>query len=201
MKHRPFIILALCLTVLLTCLGALACDDKSSAAQYSINPDITGYQQFSIDIGSVGLETRVHGSVFTIGSRDRPADLRLRIVAWVEIDPDDWAGVELLVPQGWEVSQVVSDYPQGKLDPDEYVAVWQTGDTDGEWHMFIDIGYSKYLTNLAGGGQGSVSIELKPISTGQELPDSIDILIGAGSQGDTAQHPCYQRITVALPGE
>jgi len=191
--------LKLLLTLLVLSSGLVSCTDQNDiAGSDSVNRNVVNYQDFSLSADTVGLDTNVSGTIFVIGENDKPDELRVQIIAWVEIDSTDWAGVEFAIPHGWEVSGIVSDYPQGYPAPDEYTTSWQTEDSESEWHIKVDIGSSKYNTDITRGGKGTVFIELKPLYPEQKLPDSIDILAGVGSEGDMVAYPCYQIINVLL---
>ena len=199
MKHKSAVSCFLSLLVFLALVsGATSCNNNDDTQGDLTNRGVINTQNFSLDTESVGLETQVHGSIFVIGGSEEPEDLRLRIVAWLEIDPDDFGGVSFSFPRGWEVSDIVSDYPQGAENPQYYVSCWQTTDTDEEWPLMMQIGHSKFDSAIAGGGQGALIFELKPDPSLQEIPESLGILAGAGSRGEYTVYPCYQIFNIAL---
>jgi len=187
------------LALLVLSLAVVSCADQTDIVERNFtNKDVVNYEDFSLNANTVGLDTRISGTIFIIGDHEKPDELRIQIIAWVEIDSKDWAGVEFAIPQGWEVSRILSNYPQGYPAPDEYTTSWQTEASEPEWHIKVDIGFSEYSTDITRGGNGTVLIELESLSPEQELPDSINILVGIGSEGDTVAYPCNEIISVPL---
>lgn len=161
----------------------------------TVNKDVLNFRDFSVSAESVDLSTSVNGTIFVRGDIEKPDDRHLQISARLEIDPNDWGGVGFSFPQGWNVTSIASDYPQGNPAPDRYITTLSSG---GEARM-VYIGSSKMLgSDVGGGGRGSVIIDVEPASGQKDLPESLVITVGVGSKGEVVSNPVFQKIPVPL---
>jgi hypothetical protein len=187
-----------CFLLLIACMALLpasiSCTARTGTPQSNpVNQILVRSQNFSLDTLSVSLETKVTGTVFITGADEKSAI----ITALVDIDFADWAGIEFLFPCEWEVTDIITDYPRGNSSPADYTTVWQTADSDVEWTSRVDIGYTNH-TALTPGGTGIICIELKPSVPEESLPDSLEMMIAAGSSGTTVAYPCSLSLRVPL---
>jgi hypothetical protein len=107
------------------------------------------------------VNTSINGTVFVY--KNDEDDYHAKIVANVEIDPNDWGGVAIHFPEGMLVSNIDCSYPQEVL--------FQERKPNG-YYDYIDVDYSyqkKYYSRVeiarnrdkipSGGGSGTVLID------------------------------------------
>jgi hypothetical protein len=177
--------------LILLCLVATSCRGPITG-EYAANKDVLNFRDFSLNTDSVGLTTTVNGTIFVKGNSQKTDSRQMQISARVEIDPRDWGGVGFYVPDGWKVSSIHSDYPQGDRQPERYTTILKFRE-----RAEIFIGNSQ-LSADRGGGEGSVVIELEPLSSKTDLAGSAEIVIAAGSSGKIVQGPVSKKIVVPL---
>ncbi|MGO4370287.1 hypothetical protein [Paenibacillus sp. 2TAB19] len=125
------------------------------------NENIIQTKSFSVSADSTDLITSSKGTVFVKGEGDKVEGMR--IVAYIEIDPDDWGGVSFSLPAHWVVANITSSYPENATNttPNEHISTWTTADTDVEWTTSIEIGRDRsYLPTS--GGSGTIVIDIMP---------------------------------------
>jgi len=193
MKKLIFLVLP---AILLFSLMLVSCHNPIIPG-YSSNNDVINYKEFYLSAANVSLDTCVRGTIFVRGDMEKPEDRRVQITAWVEIDAADWGGIGFGIPQGWEVTGITSDYPQGNPKPESYITTLHTA-SDEAFDTFVHIGATKYGAPEVQGGEGSVIIELVPKDKKQELPESFKTIIGIGSKYDYIFHPVYETYEVPL---
>ncbi|MDV2988919.1 MAG: hypothetical protein P3T54_01980 [Dehalogenimonas sp.] len=160
-----------------------------------VNTGLIQTQEFIVTSESTELETSVRGSILLFGN-DSVTE-RISIIAWVNIDPNDWGGVVFYIPGNWNISGVTSSYQQNTTPDNEAVIIWRTGDTDEEYDKRIEIGMNRYTPS--GGGTGVVVIELDRIDKSADSSAIFRVLIGVGSDekdGIRISHPDYKVIEV-----
>ena len=106
-------------------------------------------------------------------------DGTIQVVAFVEIDADDWGGVAIYVPDGWRIENIASSFPESELGKinSENVNVWIT--EGNKWQAMVEIGRARNYVQTTG-GSGTVVIDLHPTSNSQ----STSILIEVGSSDE-----------------
>lgn len=174
----------------LFCLIAVSC--KSPVIpDYPVNKDVLYFQDFALSAEAVDLNTNVKGTIFVKGDKEKPEKRHIQISARVEVDPQDWGGVGFYITEGWNVTNIASDFPRGSSTPERYTTTLSAG---GEARM-VYIGHSR-MSAVSGGGEGSIVIEFDPV--GKDLPANTAITVGVGSKGDVIVNPVSQKIPVPL---
>lgn len=197
MKRISLKYFSIMIAVILISLTASSCHHSQTPTS-PVNNDLINFKDFSVSAEIVGLSTFVRGTVFVKGTEDKPGEHHVQIAAWTEIDEMDWGGISFYIPRGWEVTDITSDYPQGSPKPEEYIGIWHTEAEEENFNTFVEIGHTKFRPGLNQGGKGNLIIELAPILTKQELPEILEIRIGAGSKGEYTVNPVVETISIPL---
>ncbi|HSW58861.1 MAG TPA: hypothetical protein VLH15_10685 [Dehalococcoidales bacterium] len=167
------------ITGLLILFAAMSCSNTQSSNS-RVNSSVINFRHFDLNAQTVGLRTSAKGTIFVEGDIKKSDKRSVKILASIEIDPDDWGGVTFYTPQEWKVTNFDTDYPQGNPHPEKYASIWNEG---GSTKAMICI--STYLrTPQTGGGGGNVILQLEPASQEQKLPENLEIGVGIGSKGD-----------------
>jgi hypothetical protein len=199
MKHNLSfsIIMILIATVLRGCN-----QDRDNFDAVITNEKIIQTKDFYVNSDSTELETSVKGTAFLSGGEGVPE--HAQIVAFVEIDPDDWGGVGVNLSDQWNISSITSSYPEGKKEktPEDYVAIWTTKDTKKEWNKWIEIGRDTHRWTPTGGGKGTVVIDLEINKETMSPSDVFRMTVGVGSKekdGIRSVHPDWKLIEIPIP--
>lgn len=197
MKHCLKIIITI---ILFTAIISGCTQDDNNFDKVITNENIIHSKKFYVNSDSTELVTSVSGTVFLSGVERVPN--HAQIVAFFEIDPNDWGGVIFYIHNDWHISSITSSYPEGNKEktPKDYVATWTTADTEKEWNTFIEIG-SDRSSIPTGGGKGAVVIELDA-NKETNAPNVFNLMVGVGSKekdGIRSRHPDYERIEISLP--
>jgi hypothetical protein len=157
--------------------------DGDSYNNATINEDISIIQNFSVESNSTNLSTSVEGTIF-VSHDDKEIPSHIQIVAWIEIDPNDWGGVSFFIPKKWNVSNISSSYPYNEdmSIPKDNISILNAHDTKMyEWHQFIEIGRNhNYMPSE--GGTGTIVIDLYPDKDSIEQTESFNITVAVGSK-------------------
>ncbi|MDD5038733.1 MAG: hypothetical protein PHN78_05390 [Dehalococcoidales bacterium] len=191
LKHLPILII-----VSLVSLIASSCHSPIVLTPAS-NNDVISYKEFYLSAENVSLSTKVRGTIYIKGDMEKTEDRRVQISAWMEIDSNDWGGIGFSFPQGWEITGITSDYPQGNPKPESYIGTMSRAPGD-EIVTYINIGNTKYGAPDVKGGKGSIIIELAPEEKKPELPENFHVVIGIGSKYDYILHPIYETYEVPM---
>lgn|GEM_PF-915702 len=165
------------------------------------NENIILTKGFNVNSESTDMNTAVKGTIFMKGSDGLPE--HIQIVACMEIDPDDWGGVAIYIPDNWYISGIKSSYPEGK-DPSivaKYVSVWTTKDPMYELNKLIEIGRDRSY-KPTGGGTGIVVIDLYPDNNRARQLKTFRIMVGVGSgerDGVKISEPDSEFIEIPIP--
>ena len=153
--------------------------EENSYDNTDVNEGVIQIKNFSVISKSSDVNTSAKGTIFVKGAGEVPENVQ--IVALIAIDPDDWGGVAFDIPAGWQISGIISSYPENDsiATPTDYVSTWTTADPDYEWNSRIEVGRDRGFTQTKG-GTGTVMIELVPVDTAIR-PDTAGILIAVGS--------------------
>jgi len=192
---KKTIILLAC--VLIGVTFSSCADQTKDPAGVLVHSNVINQQNFTVAANEIGLETETQGTIFVISDENAPQEIKIVIIANFLVDENDWAGVAYGFPQAWTLTRVLSTCPDNLQNPEDYTTIWQTG-SDKEWHISIVVGHSKFDSDLSGGGEGNLLIELILENPDATLPDSFDVLIGTGSKGDHVAHPAKKIISVPL---
>ncbi|MBN2239098.1 MAG: hypothetical protein JW712_04940 [Dehalococcoidales bacterium] len=195
---RKIVILLLSLS-LLPVVSCTVSPDAESAVIY--NEDLIISRDFDISSESTDLNTSVRGTVFLSGAEGIPE--HAEIIAWVEVDPDDWGGVMFGIPKEWNVSGITSSYPgEGSREkPEDLIAVWGSNDTEFvtryDYNKMVEIGTNRWKPT--GGGTGMVIIQLEVDPDLVKQTDVFTLTVGAGSSendGIKSIFPDWQTIEI-----
>lgn len=200
------ILLAITMTIMM--MTAISCgyDRGFQPSDVTENENIIQSKSFYVSSESTELETSIRGTIFLSGDNGIPE--HAQIVAWVEIDPNDWGGIACYIPKGWRISGITSSYPENEpqKNPADFVGIWYTADAD--FYPFksnerIEIA-SDYSWKPTGGGTGTVVIELYATEEAMNSTEAFSIMVGVGcdeEDGIKSRHPDYEVIEVPIPQE
>jgi hypothetical protein len=200
MKHT---LLVLIIIILFATLISGCKQDPNNPKQVTTNENIILTKDFYINSESTDLKTSVQGTVFLYGEDGVPD--HAKIVAFVEIDPNDWGGIGISLSDQWNILSITSSYPEGKEDktPEDYASVWYTAEeTRHGWKKRIEIGRDTHRWTSTGGGKGTVVIELEINEENKDPLDAYRMSVGVGSEekdGIRSIHPDYEIIKIAIP--
>lgn len=103
----------------------------------------------------------------------------MRIVVSYEIDPNDFAGLTVYIPQKWYISNILSSTPEGQktsLAP----TIAGGGNTIDEWRIWIEIGAS-HGRSPVGGGSGTLVIDLVADRKAVLRSETYNVMVSIGS--------------------
>lgn len=185
---------AICFVILALMLAATSCSNVSR--DVVSHQGFVGLRDFSVSSESTGLETYAKGTVYVRENAGKTNRYHVEILAWVEIDPSDWAGVGVYIPCGWEVTSITSnlEYPVDKI------SVWSSHFCDNpeyaqsrQWWQLVSVERSV---------SGTLVIELDSTSSEQNpWPGVLKVTVGVGSDerdGIRIQYPDRQEIEIPL---
>ena len=181
-------------------LTAVSCDydDGPKPSEYTTNEDLICSESFYVGSESTDLDTWTSGTIFLSG--ENGIVKHAKIVAMVEIDPEDWGGVTITVPKGWKISSMLNSCPEDQgEDPSDFITTWFTADRNSEYNEIIVIG-TDLLPPSMGGGTGTVIIELD--TTENASTELFQTTIGVGStvrNGYNVTNPDHKTIEIPLP--
>jgi len=192
MKARYIFFVALVMLILIQPLV----NRESNGRDFNVNENIIKISGFEVGSESTEVNTSAKGTIF-VGGSDGSID-NVQIVALIEIDPNDWGGVGFYIPDGWNVSNIISSYPEelNQADSADYVAIWSTADRELDWMTMVEVGRDRSYRAM-GGGTGTVVIELLP----EEQLETFNIMVGVGSaekDGIRIVHPDFVEISVSI---
>lgn len=149
------------------------------------NENIIAIEHFKVTALKAELKTAVEGTVFAKGTAENIESLQ--IVASMELDPLDWAGIAFNLPAGWIISDMNSsfslDHAAAKDPTDyDYVHIWTTAEPNEKRPTIVEIANAR-STDYAplGAGHGTIVIELVPIERLDEQ-SSVNFSVSVGSQ-------------------
>ncbi len=178
-------------------LLVFACNNNSINTFKNVNAELIDYQSFFITAQDIGLDSFVRGTIFVYGDVNEQKNRQVRIIGWVEVDPEDWGGVSFNISDGWQITSISSDYPQDEYDPERYVTVLETK-AETDYPTVITIGRSENSNKIIGTGQGNILIELALSPSIITPPDNLEIKIGVGSKNGLTLNPVFKSITLSL---
>ncbi|WP_028612856.1 hypothetical protein [Paenibacillus harenae] len=175
-----YILLAILVAIATIIIFQLASKQVKSFHETAANEKIVQTKSFSINSVSTAWKTSAKGTVFVKGNEGRAE--HIQIVAMIEIDPNDWGGVAFYIPDKWYISNIVSSYPENKIQskPADYVATWTTPDTGADWKAWIEVGRDRSY-RPTGGGTGTVVIDLVPDKNAKYQPETFEFGVEVGS--------------------
>jgi hypothetical protein len=173
-------------------LAGFSCSNNN-VSTINTNEGVINSKDFYVSSNSTALKTSARGTIFV--EKDKSNNYKAQIVAWVEVDPMDWGGVEFDIPFGWEITNITSSYPNSSNNIDKFETFDQVS---SKWNQFVDIGRAWNYDVPSGGGNGSVIIELAAYPKGQKPSKALKIMAGVGSNGSQFLYPDYETIEVPI---
>ena len=155
-------------------------DSKSDKNNIEVNQNIVLQRNFNVSSDSTELNTSAEGTIFIKEIEGTPK--QIKIVAWIEIDHDDWSGVQVYIPKEWSIINIINSYP-GKGDSEtstKSTAILSTASDNLEWDKYIAIGRSSSFKSTEG-GTGTFVIDLALDEEVISKPDLFNIMVAVGS--------------------
>lgn len=177
MRRYIAILVLFCLLIPLS-----ACENSSinGMNDIEINKNIISQRGFNVSTDSTVLDTSAKGTVFIKELEGNPEEAQ--IVAFIEIDSNDWGGVSFYITSDWSISNITSSYPENEsqmIDTD-YIATWTTSDPETEWNQRIEIGRDRDYSPTIG-GTGTIVIDLFLDKEFAHKAETFNIMVAVGS--------------------
>jgi hypothetical protein len=188
-----------CLTLILMS-GLLSACSGSGYVESVTNRDVINYRDFSLDAAEVGLTTRAEGTVFVRGDLDKPDAITVQIAILVEIDPEDWGGVNIHFPEGWKVTQLNNSLVE--INEPYYsnlASAWTGGQPEQGGRSMIYIG-----SRLPGDKptdavrKGILVIDADYVWEDKTTPEKLTLIISVGSKDGYIQGPVSMNVEIPL---
>lgn len=170
----------LVLFCLLIPLSACKNSSRNEINDIRVNKNIILQRGFNVSSDSTELNTSAKGTVFISEVEGNPVEVQ--IVAAIEIDPNDWGGVTFYITNDWNISNIISSYPENEsqMIPTDYIDTWTTSDPESEWSKRIEIGRDRnYVPTI--GGTGTIVIDLFLDKELETKPEVFNIMVTVGS--------------------
>ncbi len=169
----------LMINIVLLLVGCNNSGINNEAVDTMVNESIVQTSGFSISSDSTEMNTSAKGTVFVKGVDGIVQ--HIQIIAWIEIDPNDWGGISFYVPDNWHISSIISSYPENEPQkkPEDYISIFTTADSKYKLNKMIEIGKNRDYVPT-GGGIGTVAIDLI-LKDGKDKSETFNIVIGVGS--------------------
>ncbi|BBI33854.1 hypothetical protein KCTCHS21_32530 [Cohnella abietis] len=144
-----------------------------------VNDGVVVTKQFSVKSQTAQQNTSAKGSIFVWG--DKAMAKRMRIVTSFEIDPKDFGGMTIYIPKKWYIANILSSYPENqKTSLQPYASDRDMSSLGDDWRNQVEVGVT-YVGNPAGGGTGTVIIDLVPDRKAILPSESFIIGVAVGS--------------------
>lgn len=187
--HNPFLGKLLtqvlrALFIIITLIFTSSCQSfsgstKNTLIDDNINKDIIEIKDFNICSESTELNTSVKGTVFIKSKDNKIGDVQ--IVAFIDVDTNDWGGISIYLSDEWGISSVKSSYAQNRStsDYEDFIEIFSTFDSKYTLNQMIRIGRGmQYIPVNIGAGVVIIDLELKDLNSNLK---SFDMMIGVGS--------------------
>ncbi|GIP17336.1 hypothetical protein J40TS1_29780 [Paenibacillus montaniterrae] len=135
-------------------------------------------KQFSVESITAKQNTSAKGSIFVWGDKEVPQ--QIRIVASFEIDPEDFGGVTIYIPKKWYIANILSSYPEDQKTSLHPYASETDMNLGNEWRNKVEVGVTN-LQDPAGGGSGTIIIDLVPDDKAILPSETFNIMVSVGS--------------------
>ncbi len=163
------------------------------------NLDVINYRDFTVNATSVGLSTAAEGTVFVRGDLKKPDDITVRIVMTVSIDPEDWGGVNLYFPEGWEVTGITSNDPGIDGFQNDLATVWTKGEPAQGGSSWVAIGQRDANAGPATGvQQARLIIDAGFVLDGAATPETLALTVAVGNKNGYIVGPVSRDLAVPL---
>ncbi|MGI5859754.1 MAG: hypothetical protein ACOX8P_10645 [Tepidanaerobacteraceae bacterium] len=177
MKRYIMILVLVCMMISLSACGN---SNRTGKNDIMVNQNIILERGFSVNSNSTEMNTSAKGTVYVKGAEG--VSEQVQIIAWIEIDPNDWSGVTFYIPNNWHITNITSSYPERKIQTKtaDYVATWTNAETEYEWNTMVRVGRGhSYIPT--GGGTGTVVIDLVLDKDITLQPDIFNNMVAVGS--------------------
>jgi len=85
-------------------LTMISCNNHNSMLDYRpVNEGTVNFKNFCVSSETTKLETITKGTIYAEGGKNNSRSAHMEIVAWIEVDPDDWGWVSFSIPWGWRI--------------------------------------------------------------------------------------------------
>lgn len=122
-----------------------------------VNQNLLQVENFNISTDLATDNTSAVGDIYFRKTAER---ITVTILVSINIGANDWGGVAFYIPKGWDISNILSSYPDVNIPNKKSEAViWSTEDADSPWGSYIEIGH-EHNQQPTGGGKGTVLLEL-----------------------------------------
>ncbi len=175
-----YILLTILIITVITILLFSCSQNDNTTDKTRINENLIQVKKFSVNSDSTELNTLAKGEIFVKGAKGVPE--HIQIVARIEIDPEDWGGIAFYIPKKWNISDIVSSYPENgdQIKPADYITIWSTASDRYKWDKWIEIGRSSNY-KPRGGGTGTVVIDLVADKNAVQKSEKYNIMVAVGS--------------------
>jgi hypothetical protein len=143
----------------------------------AVNDGVVVTKEFSVKSDTANQNSSVKGTIIVWGNKGMAE--RMRIVASFEIDPEDFGGVTVYIPKKWYISNILSSYPDNQK-PSLQPHVSEGDNIIDEWRNRVEVG-ATYLQEPAGGGTGTIMIDLVSERKAILPSETFNILVTVGS--------------------
>ncbi len=174
-SYKPLILMV----IIIGCTFLTGCKNKNMTDQTTVNENIIQTKEFMVNTESTDINTYVKGTLFVKGTEETPE--QMQIVAFIEVDPDDWGGVAFYIPKNWKINNILSSYSENESKDtlQDHVTTWTCGDEKLEWQKFIEVGRNRNYVPT--GGSGTVIIDLVIDKNDMSQLEQYNITIAVGS--------------------
>lgn len=154
MKKFSFI----CSLILLISLMLTSCAKQEGATvNPPVNQNLLQVKTFTISTDLAADNTSAVGDIYFQKTAEH---INVTILASINIGANDWGGVSFYIPKGWDISNILSSYPDVNIpNKKSETVIWSTEDADSPWGSYIEIGH-EHNQQPTGGGKGTVLLEL-----------------------------------------
>jgi hypothetical protein len=163
-----------------------------------VNNGVVFSKEFSVKSTSENQNSSVKGTIFVWGDKEMPE--RMRIVASFEIDPKDFAGITIYIPNKWYITNILSSYPENQKP-----SLWPKASNfnNAEWRYRVEVGVG-YPSAPKGGGTGTIVVDL--VSDGKAILPSETVMVSIGSytnpkNGVNSMGVGYIKIPISVDAE
>lgn len=179
MKRKVGFILLIAVAIFIIgfVLYSLLTRQNQMSHNYVANDNIVKIIDFSVRSDSTDLDSSAEGVVF-VRAEDGIFE-GVRIIARIEVDPDDWGGVGFHIPRNWYISNITNSYHDSAREPSD---AWPWLNEGGEWSAWIPFGYSENQMVPTGGGTGTVLIDAVPDKAAIDHSETYHFSIYVGSE-------------------
>lgn len=163
-----------------------------------VNDGIAVTKEFDVKTTTEGQNSWTKGTIFVWGDQGKAE--RMCIVASYEIDPNDFAGLTVYIPQKWYIANILNSTREGQKTPLEPTTSGG-GNTIDEWRIWVEVGASHGRPPL-GGGSGTLVIDLVADRKAVLRSETYNVMVSVGSSlqnGIKSIGVGYLKIPISVP--